>query len=196
MSARIAKIESAETDGRRQRSDASRRRIALAMLDLLREGETDPSADSVAERAGVGRRTVFRLFEDMEGVYREMHAVMTERLMPQINVPLTGKTWRERLDEVVERRAKMFEQMLPVKTVADAHRYRSNFLKAEHANITRLQRETLRKVLPANLARGNVFEALDLAFSIEAWRRLRSEQGLSVKQAQAVLRHIVSALVG
>jgi AcrR family transcriptional regulator len=188
-------VRTEEVDGRRQRSDASRRKIALAMLDLLREGDTDPSADSVAERAGVGRRTVFRLFSDMEGVYREMHAVMTERLLPQLKTPFVGTTWRARLDEVVDRRARMFEQMLPVKTIADARRYTSNFLKSEHKNITRLQRETLRAVLPANLAKGDVLEALDLIFSIEAWRRLRYEQGLSVKQAQAVLRRLVSALV-
>jgi AcrR family transcriptional regulator len=51
-----------QTDGRRKRADANRRRIALAMLELVRAGETKPSADQVAEAAGVGRRTVFRLF--------------------------------------------------------------------------------------------------------------------------------------
>jgi len=197
VSARVARLaEPVEVDGRRQRSDASRGKIALAMLDLLREGETDPSAELVAERAGVGRRTVFRLFSDMEGVYREMHAVMTARLAPEFARLFAGRTWRERLDEVIERRAKMFEQMLPIKTAADARRYTSNFLQAEHRKITRLQRETLRAVLPASLARDETLEALDLAFSFEAWRRLRYEQGLSVKQAQAVVRRLVGAILG
>lgn len=196
MSARAAKIAApVEIDGRRQRSDASRRKIALAMLDLLREGEADPSADLVAERAGVGRRTVFRLFSDMEGVFREMHAIMTSRLTPEFARPLTAATWRGRLDELIERRAKAFEQMLPIKTAADARRYTSNFLTTEHENITRLQRQALLAVLPATYARNEMLEALDLALSFEAWRRLRYEQGLSVKQAQEVLRRIISALV-
>lgn len=196
MSARAAKIAApVEVDGRRQRSDASRRKIALAMLDLLREGEADPSADLVAERAGVGRRTVFRLFSDMEGVFREMHAIMTSRLTPEFARPLTATTWRGRLDELIERRAKAFEQMLPIKTAADARRYTSNFLKTEHKNITRLQRQALLAVLPATFARNEMLEALDLALSFEAWRRLRDEQGLSVRQAQEVLRRMVSALV-
>lgn len=196
MSARpTSAAEAPEADGRRQRSDTSRRRIARAMLDLLREGETDPSADLVAERAGVGRRTVFRLFSDMEGVYREMHAIMTARLAPEFAKPFAATAWRARLDEVIGRRARMFEQMLPIKTAADARRYASNFLQTEHKNITRLQRETLRAALAANLAKGEALEALDLALSFEAWRRLRYEQGLGVKQAQAVLRRLVSALV-
>jgi AcrR family transcriptional regulator len=191
--AKVVAVE--ELDGRRQRSDASRRKIALAMLDLLREGEADPSADLVAERAGVGRRTVFRLFSDMEGVFREMHAIMTARLTPEFARPFEATTWRERLDELIERRAKAFEQMLPIKTAADARRYTSDFLKVEHKNITRLQRQALLAVLPASLAKGDMLEALDLSLSFEAWRRLRYEQGLSVRQAQAALRRLVSALV-
>ena len=196
MSARAAKkLEPIEIDGRRQRSDASRRKIALAMLDLLREGDADPSADLVAERAGVGRRTVFRLFSDMEGVFREMHTIMTARLTPEFAKPLTAATWRDRLDELIERRSKVFEQMLPIKTAADARRYTSNFLRDEHKNITRLQRQALLAVIPATLARNEMLEALDLTLSFEVWRRLRYEQGLGVKQAQDVLRKLVSALV-
>lgn len=196
MSARAAKAaEAVEVDGRRERSNASRRKIAHAMLDLLREGVADPSADVVAERAGVGRRTVFRLFSDMEGVFREMHAIMTARLTPEFVRPFVAIAWRAKLDELVERRAGAFEQMLPIKTAADARRYTSNFLTAEHKKITKLQRDALRAVLPSSLAKDEMLEALDLTMSFEAWRRLRYEQGLSVRQAQAVLRRMLAALL-
>lgn len=168
----------------------------MAMLDLVRKGEAAPSAEQVAEQAGVGRRTVFRLFQDMEGVYREMHSLMVERLLPMLAAPFTATTWRARLDEVIERRARMFEEMLPVKSASDAHRYRSNFLKREHRRLTRLQRDTLLAVLPETLTRQpDKVEALDLALSFEAWRRLRSEQDLSVRDAVEVLRGIVRALI-
>ena len=183
-------------DGRRQRASASRRRIALAMLDLISAGETVPSADQVAERAGVGRRTVFRLFSDMEGVYREMHAVMLERLLPKLAIPFAAQSWRERLDEIVERRARMFEEMLPVKSASDAHRYASNFLQDEHKKLTRLQRQTLLAVLPASVAaQTDKIEALDLTLSFEAWRRLRREQHLSIKQAIATQKLMVAAII-
>ncbi|MDZ4691016.1 TetR/AcrR family transcriptional regulator [Terricaulis sp.] len=192
-----AKADTTETDGRRLRADESRRRIAQAMLDLVLEGEVTPSAETVAERAGVGRRTVFRLFNDMEGVYREMHAIMVARLAPMFAAPFDGATWRERLDEVIERRARMFEEMLPIKSAADAHRYRSAFLQNEHKKLTRLQRQTMLAVLPeAVAAQTERVEALDLALSFEVWRRLRQEQRLPPRQAAAVLRRIVRALMG
>lgn len=183
-------------DGRRKRSDTNRRRIAEAMLDLVCKGETTPSAEAVAEHAGVGRRTVFRLFNDMDGVYRELHAIMVTRLQPMFLAPFTGRTWRERLDEVIERRAQMFEEMLPIKSVADAQRYRSNFLQAEHKKLTQLQRATLLAILPRSIiVQSEKVEALDLALSFEAWRRLRQEQELSVKRAISVLRRMTRALV-
>jgi len=192
-----AKETSPQRDGRRQRADKSKRRIAEAMLDLVREGEVTPSADLVAERAGVGRRTVFRLFNDMEGVYREMHAIMVSKLAPMFAAPFESTTWRERLDEVIERRAQMFEEMLPIKSAADAHRYRSAFLQNEHKKLTKMQRQTMLAVLPESVAaQSERIEALDLALSFEAWRRLRQEQKLPPRQAAMVLRRIVRALMG
>lgn len=185
-----------QTDGRRRRSDANRRRIASAMLDLVRAGDVAPSAEQVADHEGVGRRTVFRLFSDMEGVYREIHAIMVERIKPLFLAPFAARTWRERLDEIVARRARMYEEMLPIKSAADAHRYRSAFLQTEHKKLTRLQRETMIAALPSSLsAKADVVEALDLTLSFEAWRRLRQEQGLSTKRAAAVLKNMVRALV-
>jgi len=184
------------TDGRRLRADDSRRRIALAMLDLVKSGHVAPSADEVAAHAGVGRRTVFRLFNDMEGVYREMHGVMVSRLAPLFAAPLEAKTWRARVDEIIDRRTRMFEEMLPIKSASDAHRYRSDFLQTEHRKITKLQRDTLLDVLPESVrADDELIEALDLTLSFEAWRRLRYEQRLSAKRAAAVLHRTVAALL-
>ena len=62
-------LETTTEDGRRQRSDRSRRRIIEALFDLIGEGDMSPSAVNVAARAEVGLRTVFRHFEDMDSIY-------------------------------------------------------------------------------------------------------------------------------
>jgi AcrR family transcriptional regulator len=184
----------AETDGRKRRADDNRNRIAHAMLDLLRRGETDPSAERVAEHAGVGRRTVFRLFDDMDGVYREMHAIMLQRIEPILAAPIAGATPQERLFDIVERRARVFEEILPVKMAADTVRHRSRFLQEGHARLTAMQREIILFMAPKAVAR-ETLEALDLALSFESWRRLRQEQKLSVDAAKKALRRMVEALL-
>ena len=75
-------------DGRRLRSETSRLRIVEAIIALVSEGLAMPPAEAVATRAGVGLRTVFRLFEDMDGLYRGMQAVMTERLGGLLENPI------------------------------------------------------------------------------------------------------------
>ena len=57
-------IGNAETDGRRVRSERSRAMIARAMLDLVRETRAMPTMDTVADRANVSRRSVFRHYTD------------------------------------------------------------------------------------------------------------------------------------
>lgn len=192
---RAPKPEAAETDGRKARAGESRRRIAQAMLDLLREGERKPSADVVADRAGVGRRTVFRLFNDMDGVFHEMHAIMLGRLLPVFSAPIDGGTWQERLANMIERRSRLFEDMLPIKTAADAMRYQTDFLSEQHGDFTAMQRSTLRFVVPKEIQADRArFEALDLALSFEAWRRLRKEQRLSPKNAAEAMQRAAEIL--
>lgn len=165
------------------------------MLDLVREGEVAPSAELVAERAGVGRRTVFRLFTDMESVYAEMHSAMLERIEAIRATPIEGNTWRERLDQLILRRTRLFEEILPIKTAADAHRHRSPFLRRNHEQLTGLLRELLAFVLPKRGLDQTTREALDACLSIEMWRRLRLDQGLTASEAHSVLKRLVGALL-
>jgi AcrR family transcriptional regulator len=191
-----AETLAAAPDGRRERSVVSRGKIVAAMLDLCREGQIEPSAEAVAERAGVGRRTVFRHFDDMETLYAEMHKAMVARIEVIFRKPIDGATWHERLTALIARRIAFFEEILPVKTAADAHRARSPFLQSEHARTTRLLRDMLRFVVPADLvSNAPAFETLDLALSFEAWRRLRHEQALTVADATAVVRRMVASVV-
>ncbi|KCZ53122.1 TetR/AcrR family transcriptional regulator [Hyphomonas pacifica] len=66
-----------KVDGRRQRSERSRAQIIEAMFALIQEGDISPSAAGVTERSGVGLRTVFRYFEDMDSLYGETSEIVT-----------------------------------------------------------------------------------------------------------------------
>ena len=71
-----------EADGRRRRSAQSREAIVSAMFDLIGEGDQRPSAQRVADRAGVGIRTVFRHFDEMDRLYAEMNARLRAMIRP------------------------------------------------------------------------------------------------------------------
>jgi AcrR family transcriptional regulator len=188
-------LQRSETDGRRVRGADTKRKIVSALLALVEAGNPAPSAEQVAAEARVGLRTVFRHFADMESLYASISARMTAEIKPIAERPFAASDWRGRLDELVERRAQMFERLLPFKIAGDAHRYRSPFLTAEHAALVRAQSEALRRVLPTKIADDKArFAALDLALSFDAWKRLRHDQGVGVREARSALRLAASAL--
>jgi AcrR family transcriptional regulator len=177
-----------EPDGRRRRSHDSRARIVAAMLALVRAGEVSPGAEQVAEHAEVGLRTVFRHFKDMDSLYGEMSKLIEGELVELTTRPLAGATWRERLAELVARRAVVFEKIGPFRRASEIHRHRSRFLEAGHARLGAQLRAVLtREAPPEILADPSRLEVLDLLLSFEAWNRLRRDQGLAPADAEAVL---------
>lgn len=184
-----------EKDGRRRRGEESRRRIAAAMLELISEGEISPRAEDVATRADVGLRTVFRHFDDMDSLYREISNHIAAELMPILNEPLSLESWDTTLNQLIDRRTRGFERMMPFRIASDVHRHHSEFLKFEHAALLKLLRTNLRAATPANLRDDRImFEALDMILSFDAWRRLRLDQGLSVSQTRKAVTEAARAL--
>jgi AcrR family transcriptional regulator len=185
-----------EADGRRRRSQDSRARIVQAMLELVHAGETSPAAELVADRAKVGLRTVFRHFNDMDSLYREMSAVIEAELQGIISQPFKSDDWRGRMVELVQRRSAVYERIAPFRRAGDIHRQRSQVLAADHARFVALGREILRRESPPELLRDKArFEALDMLLSFDAWNRLRRDQGLSPRRTVDALEIAVAALV-
>ncbi len=184
-------------DGRIRRGAENRRRIRDAFIDLIRSGAPSPTAEAVAEKAGVGLRSVFRHFEDMETLYREIAEAIEAEVEPIWAVPFTATTWQARLAELIERRARVFERITPFRIASLVHRTESDFIRQRHARFAVEQRHLLIAVLPAHvLGDAATIDALDLIFSVDTWLRLRREQKLSVTAAKAVIAKMASALTG
>jgi AcrR family transcriptional regulator len=186
----------AKTDGRVNRSIVTRKKIVDALTALVYEGQISPTAEQVASRADVGLRTVFRHFDDMDSLYREITLDLEAAYMPLARQRLTGPTWQERLMQSLDLRIEMYDQMAAMHIAGQVHRHESAYLAENAMQFVSLQRELLRRLLPEAAARNaTLFEALDLMLSIEAWIRLRREQALPAAQARAVLRMGVAGLL-
>jgi AcrR family transcriptional regulator len=185
-----------ELDGRRRRSLDSRARVVAALLDLVREGDVAPGAERVAARANVGPRTVFRHFNDMDALYREMASAIEAEIASPLATPIVGEDWMTRLFGLIRRRAAVHEKIAPFKRAAEVHRHRSPFLAAAHARIVATARRTLADILPSQV-RNDValFEMLDMMLSFEAWSRLRREQGMSVDDASEAVEAAVRRMI-
>jgi AcrR family transcriptional regulator len=183
-------------DGRRLRSERSRQAIIDAVTELIEEGNLAPTAQQASERAGVGIRTVFRHFSDMESLFTEadlQSREATEALF--IGGDRDGST-QERIQHAVERHAEGYEATWNVILSTHAQRWRYEVLRKNYARYQRGLRKDLDDWLPElkSLPRQQR-EAVDAIASFEMWHRLREHQGLSKKQSIEIVVGLLQALI-
>src|SRR3546814_10883427 len=133
--------------GRRERGRSGHRRIVEAMMELIAQGDLSPSAARVAEEAGIGLRTVFRHFDDMDALYAEITATITEEVMPTVMAPYPDQPWQDNIRELVGRRVRVFETTLPFRLAANIKRYQSPFLMGQYSRVVMLERELILRLL-------------------------------------------------
>jgi AcrR family transcriptional regulator len=183
-------------DGRVRRREKSREAIVDALFALVGEGVLQPTAQQVAERAGVGIRSVFRHFDDMDTLYAAMDARLRADALPLVREAPTEGTLPERVRTLVRLRAQLFERITLYKRSANVQRWRSEFLRARHARLVRELRAGLLRALPElSRAPTETTDALELVTSFEAWERLRTDQHLSRERAEATLETTVLVLI-
>jgi len=180
-------------DGRRERSRSSRSKIVAAMVELVGKGDVAPSAARVADVAGVGLRSVFRHFDDMDELYREMGEVIEAQVMPIILEPPIGANWMEKLFDIADRRAKVFETILPYRISANLKRFQSSYLMQDYRRMLRLECDTIEAHLPMAVKADVVgTRGLNVILSFQTWRLLRHDQELPFEDAKAVVRRLLS----
>ncbi len=185
-----------KTDGRFHRSVQTREKIVTAFIDLIGSGNPAPTAEQIAVHAQVGLRTVFRHFDDMETLEREITSKLDAVMMPMVLKPLIAVGWEARLMESIERRCEIFDRVAPYHVAAQMRVHASEHIRSQVARAAALQRESLRRILPASLVDDQpLFDAIALLLSLDAWVRLRNLQGLSAPAATATIQRAIQKLV-
>ena len=90
---------------------AMRRRVRAldAFIDLVLEGNLPPTAEQVAERAGISKATFFRYFESLNAMRYDAGSRMLERF-PLLHVADPGQgPLRERIERFVSLPFAQFE---------------------------------------------------------------------------------------
>jgi TetR/AcrR family transcriptional regulator, regulator of autoinduction and epiphytic fitness len=186
-------------DGRTARAIRTRRAVVDALLELLMEGEARPSAERIAERAGVSIRSLWANFSDMETLYAalgqrqlERQAEIARRINPRL--PL-----EQRIVALCRQRAQVLEFLAPV---ARSSRLREAFspqLRANRARQYEIARDEIVQLFAAELADADdpdeLLNALMAATTWPSWSALRDDLALPVPAARQVMVRTVRALL-
>jgi AcrR family transcriptional regulator len=183
-------------DGRRLRSERSRKAIIDAALALMEEGILVATAQQIAERAGVGIRSFFRHFEDMESLSEAIDEQIRESYEALFLGGDRDGTLEERIEHAVERHADAYETVKNIVLSTQAQRWRYDVLRKNYARNQRGLRKDLDDWLPELKALPrNQREAVDAVASFEMWHRLRELQGLGKKASAEVISSLLKSLI-
>ncbi len=190
----------ADAGPRSARSERTRAAIADALLSLLEEGELQPTATRIAERAGISLRLIYHHFGDLEALFRETTERELTRLLARVH-PVPGDLpLPERIEAFVDQRSRLLEWLTPVRRAAILHEPFSATLRDARAAMNHLAEEEVARLFAPELAamdddhRVAVVDALALATGWNAWDALRSA-GRSEDEARVAISLIVTQLL-
>lgn len=185
-----------KVDGRRLRSERSRLAFVDAVLALQEEGVLVPTAQQIADRAGVGIRSFFRHFEDMESLFEAIDDHIRDSYEALFISGDRSGTLEERIDGMVTRRADAFESVTNITQGTRALLWRYQTLRDNYARNQRGLRKDLDRLLPElHSLPDETREAIDAITSFEMWDRLRSHQGLNKEASINLLRTLLKNMV-
>lgn len=183
-------------DGRVIRGERNRQTLLDAAYDLIEEGNLAPSAQEIAQRAGVGLRGVFRHFGDMEG----LRAAIDERTSAQGAARFAGGnregSFRERLLHAVEQHAAAYEDKGNFFRAMQIDRWNSEVLRKSYDRDNHRLRKDLEDWLPELKSLSpHRREAVDMVASFEAWQRLREHQHQSAEVSIDIVYDMIKTLM-
>lgn len=190
-----------EVDGRKVRGMRNRDAVVDAILSLLGDGNLNPTAREIADRANVSLRSVFRHFEDLDSLFLAAIERQAKRTAHLYEPPVSVGTREVRTNSLVARRRKLYETIFDVRRgwmlrYYDQPRVSAildELYRAMYSQVVALYSQDLERL--STLERRDVFDAIDAATSFDAWAHMRSHRGLSPTRSAAVVKRTVLTLL-
>jgi TetR/AcrR family transcriptional regulator, regulator of autoinduction and epiphytic fitness len=188
-------------DGRTVRGRRTQRAVVNAAIDLVEEGNIQPTAEQVAVRAGVSLRTVYQHFRDRESLFRTAWDLRVTEIASHLRLISDEGPFESRLSEFLDQRVWLLERITPLRRAAllqepfseEVRRQLKWARDAKRAEPLRIFRAELDRV--GEQARSDVEAALGAATSWASWDSLRTHQELGVEDARAAMERTIVALL-
>jgi AcrR family transcriptional regulator len=178
--------ERLKQDGRRLRSVTSQNIIVDAMMVLIQRGILEPTAQQVADEAGIGIRTVFRQVQDKENLFLKMDEKVRATLQETLKRAANPRgNLEKRIEGLIELEAELFENNLQFLRATLANKWKYNTLQKNYERNQRNIKSLLYTWIPElkNLSESKQI-LLTSINSAGYWIELRENLVLSVAGAK------------
>ena len=189
-------IQSDVVDGRRLRSERTKKAILDACQVLMKEGQLVPTAQRVSDKAGVPIRSFFRHFPDMETLFRALDESMRPEFERIFITESCDGTLVERIESAIHLHARSFEENKAVLQSTKAQLWRYTVLQENYARWqSRLRKDLVKRIPELKNVDADTRQLIDGIASYEMWERLRQHQNLSVAKSTQLIQRLVDKTV-
>ena len=173
-----------KNDGRKLRSIKSQNIIVDALMQLIKGGILEPTAQQVADAAGISIRTVFRQMEDMETLFFKMDEKIKHSYKKVIDSVEPKGNLLDRIHGLINLETKIFEDNLQFIRSTLGIKFKYKTLQNNHQKADKDLKLLLYKWLPEMNNLDNSLQILlNSMNSVGYWIELRENQMLSAKDA-------------
>ena len=175
-----------KADGRRQRSVNTQATIVDAMMILIKKGILEPTAQQVADEAGLGIRTVFRIVKDKETLFSRMDEKVRESNQMLYQASPSGSL-KDRIEGLMQIESKGYEVNIEFIKATLANKWKYKTLEENYKKNQLLLKKLMFAWLPEiSQLDSNLQEFLTAINSPNFWIELRENQTLSVEKAKKI----------
>jgi AcrR family transcriptional regulator len=192
---------SATVDGRRQRTQITRKNIIDAAIALQNEGNMRPSMQQISARAGVSLRTAFQHFPEK---HQLTHAVLDEltrafRVDPPAPELAPHSALEPRIARFLDIRVRYLEALTPHRRASNAMIANVPLLQKHRLKVRKRAREIVATWFAAELdqltpaSRTKWLTAIATLVDWEMWQSLRTYPTRSIAESRAALELLLTA---
>jgi AcrR family transcriptional regulator len=200
MAATSGAADGEPVDRRRLRTERGRELVVTALLEFFDEGESQPGAARIAERAGVSERSVFRYFDDLDALAAEAVARQIARTRELFAPPDATGGLDRRIRALADQRLRIHDAVAVVSAAGRRIEARAPSVAEAFAYRRRMLREQVAAQFAPELAahtgrdRSELLDAADAAASFEQIEQLRTVAGHSRTRTRAIVVRTLQAL--
>jgi len=190
-----------KADGRHERLERSKLAVLHAVNDIVRETGKAPTADALAKRSGVSRRSIFRLFGSKAGLLRAAAEFTYGQIRGRFPIPdFSAADPAERVSRFVEHLSSIYEYITPFRRLTERSPQDEELIERERGRIEALYENQLRQAFAELGGAGRqpnpiLRDTIQALVSWNTWNYLRNEQHHSIEYARTILTQAILSLL-
>ncbi len=189
-------------DGRHKRREENRKKTLEMTLLIILETGTYPDIDTIAEKTGLSRRSIFHYFNNGNELLLAVSDLFTEQMIDRFNIPEADpvRSLEDTMLQYLEFRVRFNEVLTPLRQVIEerkrTHPELQDNIEIKRKRVLGRITELFSPFYPDEEEFENIKKMLFCNFSWNIWVLYRIEFRLSIEESRVLLEKQIRAILG